>query len=141
MVRIERVTDIAEMMKCLPFERELRKKGRDNNRESNLLLFLQSQVNNPIFGFFMAYDEQDNVIGYIVAILNLFPGNERIFFLRFHAKSKELQDQFKDVIGEWVKPFKIKTATVTVQEQRMVKAFKRKYGYHVTSVNMERRYW
>ena len=139
-MRIQRTNDISEILKCLPFEREIRNKGRDDQRESNMLLFVQSQLNNPLFGFFMAYDDENNIIGYMVTIISLLPGAERLHILRIYAKQKELMKQFEEVLKEWAKLFKVKSACMTVTNAQMIKAMKRKYGYKVVSVNMERRY-
>lgn len=138
-MRIERVTDMQEILKCLPLEREIRKKRRDDQRESNMLLFVQSQLSNPAFGFWMAYDDTGNIIGYVVAMLSFYPGHERIHLMRIYAKSKEVKEALETALKEWIKPFKIKTYVLTVTETRMIKAIKRKYGYTPVSVNMERR--
>ncbi len=139
-MKIERVTDISEILKCLPFEREIRNKGRDNTRESHLILFIQSQLENPLFGFWMAYDEKNEIKGYIVTLMGLFPGYERLHILRIYAKEKGLMVEFEKVLKEWVKPYKIKIALMTVTDSRMIKAMKKRYEYKVVSVNMERRY-
>jgi len=138
-MQIRRIDDIQEVMKCLPFEREIRNKGRDDQRESKMLLFVQSQLQNPLFGFFMAYDDKGNVKGYIVTIISLIPGVERLHVLRIYAKNG-LMKEFEKVLEEWVKQFKIKIAVLTLTDTRMIKAMKRHYGYKVVSVNMERRY-
>ncbi len=138
-MKIERITDIQEVMKCLPFEREIRNKGRDDQRESKMLLFVQSQLQNPLFGYFMAYDDEGNVKGYVVTIINPIQGMERLHILRIYAKNGLIKE-FETVLKEWVKQFKIKIASMTVTDARMIKAIQKKYGYKVVSVNMERRY-
>jgi hypothetical protein len=138
-MQIRRINDIQEVMKCLPFEREIRNKGRDDQRESKLLLFVQSQLQNPLFGFFMAYDDDGNVKGYIVTMASLIPGMERLHILRLYAKGG-LMKEFEEALREWTKQFKLKIAVMTLTDTRMVKAMQRHYGYKVVSVNMERRY-
>ncbi len=139
-MRIERTTDIQEIMKCLPFEREIRNKGRDDQHEGKMLLFVQSQLGNPAFGFWMVYDADGDMIGYAVAILSFMPGHERLHLLRIYAKQRETMEKIEETLKEWVKPFKIKIAQMTVSDSRQIKAIQRKYGYKVVSVNMERRY-
>lgn len=124
----------------MPFEREIRKKGRDDEHEGKYLYFIQSQINNPAFGFWMVYDENDNVVGYTVVMLSLFPGLERLHLIRIYAKQKEIQNLIEETLKVWVKPYKIKIAQMTVTDPRQIKAFKRRFGYKVVSVNMERRY-
>jgi hypothetical protein len=138
-MRIERVTDIQEIMKCLPFEREIRNKGREEIRESEMLLFIQSQILNPLFGYFMAYDDEENVIGYIVAMLSLIPGYKRLHLLRIYAKKKEIMEGFEKILIEWAKPYKIRIASVTTKKH--TKFYIRKYNYVPVSVNLERRYY
>lgn len=139
-MRIERVTDIQEVMKCLPFEREIRNKGRDDQHEGKMLLFVQSQLGNPAFGFWMVYDDEGELIGYAVTILSFVPGHERLHLLRIYAKQKEVFNMIEETLKEWAKPLKIKIAQMIVTDSRQIKAMKRKYGYKVVSVNMERRY-
>ncbi len=139
-MKIERVTDISEILKCLPFEREIRKKGRDDTRESHLILFIQSQLINPLFGFWIAYDDEKNIKGYIVTLISLFPGHERLYILRIYSKEKGLMGEFEKVLKEWAKLFKVKIASMTITDSRMIKAMKKRYGYKIVSVNMERRY-
>jgi len=87
-MRIERITDIDEVIKCIPFEQEIRNKGRDNTRISKMLLFVRDQLANPLFGFWIAYDNQDEVIGYSIAVLSLIPSME-------HGQMRDLPIQTK----------------------------------------------
>ena len=138
-MRIERIYEISEILKCLPFEREIRKKGRDSSRESDMILFVKSQLENPMFGFWMAYDNNNNIIGYISAMISLMPGMERLHLLRIYAKQKGLFKQFEDILKEWAKQYKIKIAQMTAKKH--IKFFQKKYGYNPVSVNLERRYF
>ncbi len=140
-MRIERTNDIQEIMQCLPFEREIRKKGRDNTRESDMLLFIQSQLNNPMFGFWIGYDEKNVIIGYVVAMISLFPGMERLQLLRIYAKQKDLFNEFEEVLKQWAKQFKVRICQMTVSSVKHVKVYQRKFGYKIVSINMERRYF
>jgi len=119
-------------------EREIRNKGRDDQRESNMLLFVQSQLENPLFGFFMAYDDEDRVIGYALAIISLFPGAERIHLMRIYAKQTNVRIELENILIQWAKQFKVKIAQMTVTKH--IKAFRRKYNFMPVSVNMERRF-
>lgn len=138
-MRIERTNDIAEIFKCLPFEREIRKKGRDSTRESDMILFVKSQLENPLFGFWMAYDDSNNIVGYISAIITLMPGMERLHLLRIYAKQKNLFQQFENILKDWAKQYKVKIAQMTTKKH--IKVFQRKYGYVPVSINLERRYF
>jgi len=138
-VEIRRTTDISEVLRCLPFEREVRKKGRDILRESHTILIIQSQLENPMFGFWIAYDDEDNIKGYVVAALSLYPGMERCHIMRIYAKDKALFKQFEEILKAWGKEYHVKIASITVGKH--VKAFQRLLGYVPVSVNMERRYF
>ncbi len=136
MIRIERITDMGEVLKCLPFEREIRKKGRDTGRESDLLTFIEGNIGSPLLGFFIVYDDDDNLIGYTVTMLSFVPGYKRLLLLRMYAKTKEVKKLFEDTIIEWMKMNKIKTGQITTSGH--IKALQR-WGWKVVSVNMERR--
>jgi hypothetical protein len=92
----------------------------------------------PIYGFWMAYDNNNNVIGYVSAMLNTLPGFKRLHLFRIYAKQKEIFNAFENILKEWAKPHNIKIAQMTCKNH--IKAFQRKYGYVPVSVNLERRY-
>jgi hypothetical protein len=138
-MRIERITDISEILKCLPFEREIRKKGRDVMREADMLLFIESQINNPLFGFWISYDEEGKINGYVVAMISPFTGMERLILMRIYAKDKSILNAFIDIGKQWAKQYKIKKMTMTVSQGKDMKAFKRAYQFIPVSINMERR--
>ena len=90
-----------------------------------------------MFGYWMAYDDKDNVLGYTVAMITLIPDVERMHVLRMYAKQKEIEKEFEKVLIEWAKEYKVKIAQMTAT--RHIKAFERRYKFKVVSVNMERR--
>ena len=135
-MRIERTADIDEVMKCLPYEREIRKKGRDRTREADTILFVQSQLENPLFGFWVAYDDKDNTVGYCCAFLSLVPGMKYLHLFRLYAKDKILKKEFENILDAWAREFKIKIAHITVFKN--IKALKKQHFMPV-SINMERR--
>jgi len=136
-MRIEQTTDIQEILKCVPFENEIIKKGRDSSRIKDRLLFVQSQLGNPAFGYWMAYDDEDNVIGYTLAMLSIVPGMERLHLLRMYAPEAELREAFSEILRTWAKENHVKFAQITTTKN--IKVLKRKYGFVVDSVNLVRR--
>ena len=138
-MRIERTNQMSDFLKCLPFEREVRKKGREKNRESDMLMMIESMLLNPLFGLWIAYDDNGNISGYVCAVLNPMPGSKKLFLLRIYAKQKELFDQFENILMEWAKKYKVKVCSMTVTSN--VKAFQRKYGFTPVSINMEKVYF
>jgi len=136
-MRIERINDLAEILKCLPFERQIRVKGRDRMRESDMLLFIRSQLDNPMFGYWMAYNGDNEVIGYTIALLNLLPGIQREFIIRMYAKDAKIRDEFFNILAQWAKANRVKVQHTTVTKN--IKAISRKFKFIPVSVNMERR--
>ena len=136
-MRIERINDLAEILRCMPFEREIRVKGRDRMRESDMLLFIRSQLDNPMFGYWMSYDENNEVNGYTIALLNLIPGIQREFIIRMYAKDSKIRDEFFSILAQWAKANKVKVQHTTVHKN--IKAISRKFKFIPVSVNMERR--
>jgi len=134
-MNIERVTDINEILKCLPFEQEVRDKGRDTMKISDMLFFLKDQIGNPMFGFWMAYDDEDDIIGYLSAMMVLLPGMKKLHLLRLYAKDSIVLAAFRDVVKVFCKDFKVKTVMISVSKN--VRAIKRKYGFKPVSVTME----
>ena len=135
-MRIERITDMAEVIKCLPFEATIRAKKRETIRESKMLMFIQSVIDNPFFGYFMVYDDNDEVIGYVIGLMNLMPEMENLSIIRMVATTKEVRLLIEKTLTAWMKEYKVKKATITTNKH--IKAIKR-YGFNIVSVNMERR--
>jgi len=136
-MEVRRITNIAEVLKCLPFEREIRKKGRDNSRESQLLLFVESQLNNPYFAFFIAYD-RENIVGYCVAFVSIIQGiGNRIHISRWYAKEREVFEALERSVREWIRPYNVKIAQITAVNH--IKAIQRRYKFNPVSICLERR--
>ena len=136
-MRIERINDLAEILKCLPFEREIRVKGRDNTRESDMLLFIRSQLDNPLFGVWFSYNGGGDINGYMIGMLSLIPGFHREIILRMYTKDSKIKDEFFNILAQWAKEYKIKIQHTTVIKN--IKAILRKFKFKPVSVNMERR--
>ena len=137
-MRIERITNINPVLECIPFEQEIRNKGRDNTRISKMLLFLKDALFNPLFGFWIAYEEE-KIIGYTIAMLSLIPSMERLILWRIYAKRKDVQKEFRDVLGEWAKDNNVKIAVTTAMTESAAKAYERIDGWNRVSINLERR--
>jgi len=137
-MRVERITDIQEVLKCLPYESEIRSKGREYLRESVQLEFISSTIDNPMFGYFVAYNDNDEVLGYTFAILNLMiRGHERIILSRMYAKEPEIRDALIEALEEWAESYKIEVVQLVTNKH--IKVFRRKYGFKPVSVVLERR--
>ena len=135
-MRIERVTDIVEIQRCLPFEQEIRDKGRDSGKVSDMLYSIKELVKNPMFGFWIAYDDDDNIKGYLSLLASNIPGIKRLVVLRLYAKTKELFDTFYEVGREFAKQYGIKSMAMTTSKS--IKAYQRRHGWKAVSVNLEK---
>ena len=135
--RIERVNDIQEILKCMPFEREIRKKGRDDQRESSMLLFVQGMIGNPSFGFWIAYDSHDAVLGYCIAALSYIPGKERLIVIRLCSRIHALSEQLQSIMIDWGRKNHLRIAQIIVTKN--IKAMKRLFGVKPVGIVMERR--
>jgi hypothetical protein len=136
-MKIQRVHDIEEAMKCVPFEQEIRNKGRDNIRISKMLLFIKEQFVNPLFGFWIAYDDKEEVLGYTIAMISLIPSMERLLVMRMYAKQNDVRDEFIKTLKNWAKEYKVKIAQMTATKH--IKVLERRYKFKAVSVNLERR--
>jgi hypothetical protein len=87
----------------------------------------------------IAYDEDNNVIGFMVLFLVPIPGIKTINIQRIWYKPNQRQvlDEFIKIGRKWAKENDIKKVIITVTRPR-IKALQRKWGFKVTSVNMER---
>lgn len=137
-MRIERITEIEPVLECIPFEQEIRNKGRDKTRISKMILFVKDLLPSPLFGYWIAYDE-GRVVGYTIAMISLIPSMERLVLYRMYAKTKELQKEFSDILTKWSKEYKIKIACMTAENDSMAKAIQRIDGWKKVSINLERR--
>jgi len=134
---IERIYSIERVLECVPFEVEIRNKHRDASKVQKMLLFVQSQFENPMFGFWIASEE--NILGYAVAMISLVPGGESLIILRLYAKIPKVRDGLIEELKQFAKQFGVKTARITVRKN--VKALTRKYKFKPVSINMERKIW
>ena len=136
-MRIERTTDISEVLKCVPFEQEIRNKGRDRTRISKMILLIKDQLENPLFGYFIAYDG-DRVVGYAIGTLVLESGFEQGVLWRMYAKTKELREALTDTLIKWAKEYKIKKVTMSVYTDGMAKVMERRYSWKKSAIILER---
>lgn len=137
-MRITETRDINEVLKCLPMEIEIQKKGRDVMPIKDLLSVLNTAfTTNPNLRFFMAYDENEGVLGYMVLIL--YPDKEyrsiQIYRIWTNGK-KEILESFIEIIKTLAKEFRCKKIIIVTRKN--TKALKRKWGFKVSSTIMER---
>ena len=135
-MRITRITDIADVLECIPFEQEIRNKGRDNTRISKMILLLKDMLPNPLFGCWIVYDEE-GIVGYTMAAIVLVPSMEKMFIHRLYAKTKEVGNIIDDTLTQFAKDYKIKTAAMTVPNESLARVMERAFGWKQVSINLE----
>lgn len=121
----------------MPLEQEVREKGREKVKLSKYLELVHANIQNPYFGIWIAYSDENIPMGYMIASAILFPGFERVALLRIYAKEESLREALLEILYAWAKGFRLRKIEITVY--RHAKAIERKYGYKPVSINMERR--
>jgi hypothetical protein len=129
-----------EILQCVPIEEQIRKKERAQIKLRDFLLLLSMNLDNPNFGFWIAYDDNNNVVGYMVLFLVPIPGMKSITIQRIWYKQGETEiiKEFERIIKKWARDNSINKVNITVTRPRL-EALKRRWGFKVVSVNMERR--
>ncbi len=139
MIKIEKVYDIQEILKCVPIEEEIRKKEGNRYPLKNMLLFIVSQLQNPFFSFWMVYNKEREVIGYMITLMSKVPGMEGIQVIRvwYDHKYPKISKKFWKILKTEAKQNNIKKIMISVE--RRMKALQKKWKFKLVSVNMERR--
>lgn len=140
---VERTTDLNDIFQTLPYEEYVSSKKRDMSKLRDRLLFVQSQIDNPNFGFFVVRDE-GTVRAYALLMLVTVPGAESAQLLRMYAKNSNYRDALIDEMMNWCKDKKIKIGKLTVpwkgnNNNRYARAMNRKFGFVPDSINLVRR--
>jgi hypothetical protein len=132
---VKEIKTIDEVIKCVPYEIKVLAKHRETSKTSDLIAFINTQLENPLFKFWIVY-ENDNIKGYCFGFLNITPGFKKIHVIRIFALSDEARNMLKNILDETALSFGIKKMSITVK--RNIKAFSKKYQFKPVSVNMER---
>jgi hypothetical protein len=139
-MRVIETRDIADILKCIPMELEIRKKGRDIMPIRDMLSILKKNFDsNPFFKFYMILeDEGEKLLGYVGLIIRLEKENKTIHLYRiWHDGTKEVLDKLKEIIRYISKESRCKRLTIEVYKNE--KVLERIYGFKRHSVIMERR--
>jgi len=138
-MNIKRISDIDEVLQCIPHEQDIRNRGRDTTSISTMLLGIREMLDNPLFGFWIAYDEGE-VVGYMSAIASTLKAMKRLILLRMYAPKKDVQKEFKNILIDFGKEFKIKPGIVRIEMFKNDGAMQRR-GWKKVSTIMEKRYY
>jgi len=146
-MRIVRATTINEVLECIPIEIGIRKKETGNFPLKDMLTFVSSQLDKPYFGFYIAYEEE-KIIGFMILFIVPIKGMEQIQIWRIWSDPhyKEVMKEFFNITKQWAKETKIHKLTTnmeTIRNKRnnigRIKALKRRWGFHITGIQLERR--
>ncbi len=140
---VQRTTNMNDIFQTLPFEEYVSRKRRDMSRLRDRLLFVQSQLENPNFGFFVAKDGEQ-IKGYSILFLVTIPGAEKAELLRIYAIDNESRDKLIAEMMRWCKENKVKVAKITLPwkgatNNRYARAIAKKFGFVPDSLNLVRR--
>jgi len=139
-MKIVETRDITDILKCIPMELEIRKKGRDIMPiRDTLSLLKQNFESNPCFRFYMIYaDNSEKLIGYFGIIVRPEKEIRTIHLYRiWYDGTKEVIEKIKETIREIAKTTKCRRLTVEVYDNE--KALERLYGFKKHSTIMVRR--
>jgi hypothetical protein len=139
-MRVLETRDISEVLRCIPMELEIRKKGRDTMSIKDTLSLLKLNFDhNPYFKFYMIFpDDTDDLLGYIALIIRPEKEMKTIHLYRiWYNGTQVVMDQIKDIIKYISKETKCRRLTIEVFKNE--KALEKKWGFKKSSVIMERR--
>lgn len=146
-MNIIRATTISEVLECIPIEMEIRKKEDERFPLKDILAFVESQLEQPYFGFYMAYEEE-KIIGFVILVYVPIKGFEQVQIIRiwYDHKYPEVMDEFEKIAWQWKKETKAPRLTTTMDARRggksnmnRIRAFKRKWKFNIVGVELERR--
>lgn len=133
---IKEIKTLDEVLKCVPYELKLMQKRRETAKMSDLIAFINTNLDNPLFKFWIVYDN-DVIQGYCFVFLNLTPGFKTLYLKRFNAFTSEARDMLIKTLEEVTKELKIEKASITLKKN--IRSISKKYDFKVVSVNLERR--
>jgi hypothetical protein len=142
---IKRITQIEDVLRLVPIEVKLREKEKSPVKAQELLTFVQSQLNNPLFYIVCVYEDETekDIVGYM--ILFAIPFNlmdmKSVNILRVYYDPKYRHTDIRNIgwqiIEEIAKMNKIKK--VRIEVKRGMKAYEKTWKFKQVTTVMERR--
>ena len=138
-MRIVRATTINETLQMLPIEQEIRKKEKEIIPLKDALISIAASIEDPNFGFWIAYDDNNEIIGFMILtiIQDITAKTLQIHRVWYKQTEKEVLNQFLKTGRKWAKDNNIKR--VVMLANRRIKAIQRKWKFKPIAVIMERR--
>ena len=142
---IKRTTDIQDIIRLVPIEVKLREKEKSSVKAQELLTFVQSQLNNPLFYAVIVYEDESekDIMGYIMLLVIPFKimDMQHVNILRVYYDPRYRKTNIREIgwqIAEQVaKNHGIKK--VRIEVKRGAKVYERSWGFKPVSTIMERR--
>lgn len=142
---IKRTTDIQDIIRLVPIEVKLREKEKSPVKAQELLTFVQSQLNNPLFYAVIVFEDETekDIMGYIFLLVIPYKimDMQHVNILRVWYDPKYKDTEIKSVgwqIAQTIaKDHGIKK--VRIEVMRGEKAYQRTWGFKHRSTVMERR--
>lgn len=145
MMFVKRTNDINDIIRLVPIEVSLREKEKSPVKAQELLAFVQSQLNNPLFYPIIVYEDEteEKIIGYIfllavtIPIMDMKQVNVMRVWYDHKQDRKAMRDLGLNIIREVAHYHGIKK--VKIEVQRGAKVYERMWGFKPVSTVMERR--
>lgn len=146
-MRIIRASTIAEILECVPIEMDIRKKEMEHMKLKDMLAFLETQLEQPFLGFYIAY-EKEQIVGFMVLFYIPIRGLEQVQIMRiwYDHHYPKVMDEFEQIIRQWKRETKAPKVTVSMDTMRngrsnmgRINALRKKWGFSIVSVELERR--
>jgi hypothetical protein len=142
---IKRTTDIQDVIRLVPIEVRLREKEKSPVKAQELLTFVQSQLNNPLFYAVIIYEDETekDIVGYMIILVIPYKimDMQHVNILRVWYDPKyrgtEVRKVGWQIVDTIAKQYNIKN--VRIEVMRGEKAYQKTWGFKRRSVVMERR--
>lgn len=142
---VKRTTDIQDIIRLVPIEVKLREKEKSPVKAQELLAFVQSQLNNPLFYAVIVYEDatERKITGYMFLLAITIPimDMKQVNVLRVwydHTQDrKQMKEIGMEIIRTVAKNHGIKK--VKIEVQRGAKVYERMWGFKPVSTVLERR--
>lgn len=142
---VKRTTDIQDIIRLVPIEVKLREKEKSPVKAQELLAFVQSQLNNPLFYAVIVYEDatERKITGYMFLLAITIPimDMKQVNVLRVwydHTQDrKQMKEIGMEIIRTVAKNHGVKK--VKIEVQRGAKVYERMWGFKPVSTVLERR--
>lgn len=133
--------DIAEILKIIPHEIEIRQKGRDRKPLKDMLSSVKRRLETDNqFHVFLAKDAEDKLTAYAFFALHCEPEEKRLELCRIWHDEERPSGlmQIVKALRRIVKQYKLESVTAIAQSKEMT-AIAKEWGFKMAGVVMEKK--